>query len=104
VTDTPEPAEREAIEKAWRLLHLQADAMLKLAQARTQVWKVALAAFIAGGLLVLVTALLTGMLVLRMVDAAEDQADDPGTAYQPTRTDARIDRIGSLVGIERSRR
>jgi hypothetical protein len=40
----------------------------------------------------------------RMVDAAEDQADDPSTAYQPTRTDAPIDRIGSLVGIERSRR
>ena len=39
-----------------------------------------------------------------LADDADDQADDPGTAYQPTRTDARIDRIGSLVGIERSRR
>jgi hypothetical protein len=103
MTDTPDPAEREAVEKAWRLLHLQADAMLKLAQARTQVWKVALAAFIAGGLLVLLTAALTAALVLHMVDAADDQADDPHTAYQPTRTDARIDRIGPLVGIERSR-
>jgi hypothetical protein len=85
-----DPAEREAVEQAWRLLHLQADAMLKLAQARTQVWKVALAAFIAGGVLVLVTAVLTAVLVVHMVDAADDQADDSCAAYRPARTDMRI--------------
>jgi hypothetical protein len=104
MTDAPDPAEREAIEKAWRLLHLQADAMLKLAETRTQVWKVAVGAFIAGALVAAVTAALTAALVLRVVDAAEDQADDPRAAYQPTRTGTGLDRIGHLVGIERLRR
>jgi hypothetical protein len=99
MTDTP-TAEREDVEKAWRLLHLQADVALKLAQARTEVWKVAVSAFFAGGLLVAVTTALTGALVLRMVDVADDRADCSNAAYRPSHTDARLNRIWHLVGIE----
>lgn len=40
MSDAPE---RDAIEKAWRVLNLQADTLLKLSQTRTEVWKVAIA-------------------------------------------------------------
>lgn len=47
-------------------------------------WKVAVGAFIAGGLLVVITAALTATLVLRVVDAAGDQADCARAVYRPT--------------------
>ena len=50
--------QQEAIEKAWKVLNLQADTILKLAQARIEVWKVAVAAMAAGGALVAGTAAL----------------------------------------------
>ena len=50
--------QQEAIEKAWRLLNLQADSMLKFQQTRTEVWKVVVAGMAAGGALVAGTAAL----------------------------------------------
>jgi hypothetical protein len=36
------------IEKAWKVLNLQADTLLKLSQARTETWKVVISAMTAG--------------------------------------------------------
>jgi hypothetical protein len=36
---TPEQAQQDAIEKAWKVLILQADTLLKLSQAKTEPWK-----------------------------------------------------------------
>jgi hypothetical protein len=44
------------IEKAWKLLNIQANTMLKLAQTRTELWKLAVAGMAAGGALVAGTA------------------------------------------------
>jgi hypothetical protein len=43
--------QQDMLEKAWRLLNLQADTALKLAQTRTEVWKVAVSAMTAGAAL-----------------------------------------------------
>ncbi len=51
-------AQQEAIEKAWKVLNIQADTMLKLVQTRTEIWKVAVAGMAAGGALVAGTAAL----------------------------------------------
>ena len=40
--------EREFVEKAWKVLNLQADTMLKMSQNRTDVWKVVIAGMTAG--------------------------------------------------------
>lgn len=48
--------EREWIEKSWKVLNLQADTILKLAQTETEVWKVAVGGMAAGGALVAATA------------------------------------------------
>ena len=32
-------SQQDALEKAWKLLNLQADTLLKLSQARTEPWK-----------------------------------------------------------------
>ncbi len=53
-------AQREVIEKAWKVLNLQADTRLKLTQARTEIGKVA-----AGGALVAATAAITAALLHR---------------------------------------
>lgn len=82
MTDVP-TAEREAVEKAWRLLNLQADTMLKRAQTRTQVWKVAVGAFVADGLLVALTAALTGFLVLAMVEPPTTMRTAPAPSTGP---------------------
>ncbi len=50
--------QQEAIGKAWKVLNLQADTILKLAQARTEIWKVAVAGMAVGGALVAGTAAL----------------------------------------------
>jgi hypothetical protein len=62
VKDMPDAQDKqqEAIEKAWKVLNLQADTLLKLSQTRTEVWKVAVGAMAAGGALVAATAALTG--------------------------------------------
>lgn len=84
MTNTPTP-DNDALEKAWRLLNLQADTMLKWSQNRTEVWKVAVGAFIAGGLVAAITAALTAAMVLRIVDAADDHADCARAVYQSSR-------------------
>ena len=33
--------QQDALEKAWKVLNLQADTLLKLSQARTEPWKLA---------------------------------------------------------------
>jgi hypothetical protein len=83
MTDIP-TTEQEALEKAWRLLHLQADTMLKRSQAGTDVWKVGVVAFLAGGVLVAATAALTGVLVLQMAGTPGEAVDCSRTAYRPS--------------------
>jgi len=34
-------SQQDALEKAWKVLNLQADTLLKLSQARTEPWKLA---------------------------------------------------------------
>lgn len=46
------------LEKSWKILNLQADTILQLAQTKTEVWKVAVGGMAAGGALVAVTAAL----------------------------------------------
>jgi len=55
--------QREVIEKAWKVLHLQSDTILKLTQARTEIWKVAAGGLAAGGALVAATAAITAALL-----------------------------------------
>jgi len=50
--------QQDAVEKAWKLLNLQADTMLKLAQTQAEPWKVAIGGMAAGGALVAGTAAL----------------------------------------------
>jgi hypothetical protein len=59
-----ETAEHEAVEKAWKLLNLQADAMLKLAQTQAEPWKVAIGGMAAGGALVGATVALVRLFAL----------------------------------------
>ncbi len=44
--------QQEPLEKAWRLLDIQADAMPKLVQSKTEAWKVVVAGMAAGDALV----------------------------------------------------
>jgi hypothetical protein len=46
------------LEKSWKIMNLQADTILQLAQTKTEVWKVAVGGMAAGGALVAVTAAL----------------------------------------------
>jgi hypothetical protein len=46
------------LEKSWKILNLQADTILQLAQTKTEVWKVAVGGMAAGGALVAATAAL----------------------------------------------
>ena len=48
--------QQESIEKAWKVLNLQADTLLKLSQAKTEMWKVVIGGAAAGGALVAATA------------------------------------------------
>jgi hypothetical protein len=43
--------QQDAIEKAWKVLNLQADTLLKLSQTRTEVWKVVIAGLGTGAAL-----------------------------------------------------
>lgn len=43
--------QQEALREAWALLNLQADTLLKLAQARTEPWKMAVGGVGAGAAL-----------------------------------------------------
>ncbi len=55
--------QREVLEKAWKVLNLQAGTILKLTQARTEIWKVAAGGLAAGGALVAATAAVTASLL-----------------------------------------
>lgn len=52
MSDIPQQQQFEMLEKAWKVLNLQADSALKLAQAKTETWKVVISAMTAGGALV----------------------------------------------------
>jgi hypothetical protein len=55
--------QREVIEKAWKVLNLQADTIMKLTQAHTEIWKVAAGGLAAGGALVAATAAIKAALL-----------------------------------------
>jgi hypothetical protein len=55
--------QRDAIEKAWKVLNFQADTLLKLTRARTEIWKVAAGGLAAGGALVAATAAITAAIL-----------------------------------------
>jgi glycerol dehydrogenase-like iron-containing ADH family enzyme len=44
VSEQTDDAQRDFNEKAWKVLNLQADTMLKIAQHQTEFWKVAVSA------------------------------------------------------------
>ena len=56
-------AEHEAVEKAWKLLNLQVDSMLKREQRRLELWKIMASAVGAGAALLAVGAVIGALLV-----------------------------------------
>jgi len=55
--------EHEAVEKAWKLLNLQVDSMLKREQRRLELWKIMASAVGAGAALLAVGAVIGALLV-----------------------------------------
>ena len=53
----------EALEKAWKLLNLQADSMLKREQRRIELWKITVSAMGAGAALLVAGAAIGALLV-----------------------------------------
>jgi hypothetical protein len=51
--------QQDAILKAWKVLNIQADTILKLAQAKTEPWKMVLSGVTAGAALIAATIALT---------------------------------------------